>query len=846
MTKTILLKHYPISHGGIRPVLHPRLGVEVNGQTCIRYLRFLRPVRLDRLELGLLSGPDTTRPMGGSGRWVPNVPTHPAHLIISVLEPQTGRWRTIKEINLPANPVIAGEGLSQDMSVEEMNAILDKARDQTRHLIPLDGLTTDHLRVECDREHPVWPNHGECNGGPFNVPFATLNPLQAFGEQESDAPVTAIRGPLLREIRFRPAAPSGMTVADLPGMLLYKGARLSVGFSLRRPMLMHLGWDAFDRGQAGANRLARDLMLFNIQNRGDGARRTGLSGPLLRTLSADYGAHLWSGDVEVDGNRVSYRNVRSGVDGLTIDAVFTVEPDRLLVELTQRCERPTPVLEFEAWRFAWDIGLAITGAVALPTLLPGRNGDVSLPMLWGASGPGCLACRVVEANHSEPHMQVESYRFQHLVTGGLYLGSHPGLESIMTIPAGTRRATFEFTVTTLDPAGVEGAPRPGIGVATCWAAPFACYRPEYAGFSDHSASVNCHTNAADAMEVICLTRKPRFGPDPLDLARFTIGRALLDGGGYGYHRNLYMDPDPQLVMAAGRIHQARPDPGWLRKIEPGLLEVVNRMLATLDAEGLVCCRDLSGNTGSHRWSTNCLDVVGFGHHDAYVNALSYRAFRNAAALLADLGPRALAGRCREAAAGIHSVYGKTFVNPKTGFVAGWRSRDGELHDYAFVNFNGMAIAFGLLDDSAARHALLNLEKLRASQGVGSARLGLPINLLPIHPADHLLPEIVGEHLPTFENYTDGSLSGWANYYLRALSCYGLKDEAQRLARELDEAYGCGVFDGGNFSGAEFHSWEGMPNGYEGTMGCIFGALYAIAVEQGVIKPLEPEWWPAGG
>ncbi|MBI2439875.1 MAG: hypothetical protein HYV35_00710, partial [Lentisphaerae bacterium] len=89
-----LLKDYAISHGGIRPVWHPRLGVEINGQTCIRYLRFLRPARLDRLELTLVPG----SPGGGSGRWVPNVPTHPAHLIISVLDEPSGRWRTVREV----------------------------------------------------------------------------------------------------------------------------------------------------------------------------------------------------------------------------------------------------------------------------------------------------------------------------------------------------------------------------------------------------------------------------------------------------------------------------------------------------------------------------------------------------------------------------------------------------------------------------------------------------------------------------------------------------------------------------------------------------------------------------
>jgi hypothetical protein len=566
----------------------------------------------------------------------------------------------------------------------------------------------------------------------------------------------------------------------------------------------------------------------------------------LRAFAGDCGAHLWTGEVSVEGNRISYRNLRPAIEGLSIDATFTVEPDRLLLELVQRCEQPLPVVEFEAWRLAWDIGTAITGAVAMPTLLPGRNGDVSLPMLWGASGPGCLSCRAIDDPDGLLRLQVESYRFQHRVTGGLYLGARANNETALTIPAGTRRATVELAVTTLEPAAAAGAAPAGPGVARRWAVPFACFRPELGGFSDHSISVHCQTNQADPMEVICFTKRPQHGPDPLDLARFTVARALLDGGGYGYHRNLYMDTDPQNLMSAGRIHQVQPRLGWLREIEPGLIETVTRMLATVDEDGLVRCRDLSGNTGSHRWSTNCMDVIGFGHEDAHVNALSYCAFRNAAALLADLGWPALAARCREAAQGIRANYARVFLNPRTGWIAGWRSRDGQLHDYAFLRINGAAIAFGLLDEGPARNALLKLEALRVAQGLATARLGLPLNLLPIDPGDHMLPLLLGEHTPTFENYTDGSLSAFEKHYLRALSIYGLKDEAQTLARELDEAYAYGVFDGGNYTGAEFHSWEGMANGYEGTMASIFGALYAIAIEQGALQPPDPEWWPAGG
>lgn len=844
----MLLKNYPITHGGIRPVHHSGLGVQVNGQTCIRYMRFLKPVRIDRLELGLISGTED-KPMGGSGRWVPDIPTHPAHLIVSVLEKRTCRWRTVKEIDLPANPVIGGKGLSQEMTTDDITRILEEAKEKTMHIIALGGLRTDHLRVECDREHAVWPSHGECNGGILNVPFSILNPLQAFGEIESSPNVLPNHTPLLKHRKIDPRAPMGMTVSDRPEMLLYQGERLSVGFSLRRPMLMHLGWDFFGRGHACRNRLVKSLRINRGLFHQDASSFTlpaGLSGPLLRTLSSDYGAHRWTGEVSVEGNRISYLNLHV-FDGLTVDAVFVVEPERLMLELRHRCDRDMPVLEFEAWRLAWDIRTGITGAAAMPTLLPGRNGDVKLPMHWAASGIGSLSCRLVEGDEYYTRMQVESYRSSNTIAGGLYLGTHADLNSCMRIPAGEHRARFELAVTILGPDTVKDTRETPIGVATCWPAPFSCFRPELAGFSDHSVSVNCHMSQSDVIEVIVFTRKPDAGPDPLELARFTIARALMDGPGYGYFRDFYMDTDPALVIAAGRLHHISPDKAWLRKVEPGLLNAVSRMLATLDEDGLVRSRVLSGNTGSYRWSTNAMDVIGFGHQDAYVNALSYRAFRNSAAMLADIAHPGLAERCRESAAGILAAYAKTFLNPETGWVAGWKSRDGQLHDYAFTYVNGPAIALGLLEENLARTALVNLEKLREAQGLKSARLGLPLNLLPIDPGDHILALSAGGLVPTFEDYIDGALTGCNNYYLRALSIYGLKENARSLALESNDAYAWGIFDGGNGSGAEFHSWEGMCNGYEGTMGNYpFASLYAIAVELGALKPLEPEWWPPGG
>jgi len=386
-----------------------------------------------------------------------------------------------------------------------------------------------------------------------------------------------------------------------------------------------------------------------------------------------------------------------------------------------------------------------------------------------------------------------------------------------------------------------------------WSSAYSCFRPEYGGFSNHAAAVNCHVNQHGPLEIaahnrsLVLSRGHSRVFKPLELMRFTVERALLDGGGYGYHRNLYLDSDPVLVAAAGRIMQVDPDLAWLERIEPGLLDALERMEASISEEGLVVCRDLSGNSGSFRWSSNAMDVVGFGHIDGYVNALCYRALRNAAAMLQMIGKPDRAGRCRRLAAGIRAAYAPALLNPDTGWVAGWRSRDGALHDYAFLWVNGPAIVFGLLDEADARRALAGLESLRQRVGPERAEFGIPHNLLPIDPQDHMLPKIIGDLQPTFERYTDGALGAYTlNHYIRALSTYGFKDNARRLVDEFSEGLLAGSVIGGMESGVEFHTWEGLPSGYEGTFGPNFAPLYAIAIELGVLQPTEPEWWPIGG
>lgn len=830
MTKA--LECFPIHHAGRRAFTHPELGHEGLAQTSVCYLRFLRPVRVTHLELAVVTG-------GDAGRWIPNVPTHPAHIVVSVLDCSAGVWKQVKEVNLPFNPKFAGEGLSQSMPISEMETFFKEAVSaQTPHQIELDGIETDCLRVECDREHPVWPNHGECNGGPFNVPFGILHNLRAFGGEVA-ALVPPTYRPKLARGGFQPHAPEGMALDTRnPLEIIFRGDKMVIGFSLIRPMLTRLAWDHFGACAPQANRLC-------FTGKGDdSALWGGLNGPSYLTSVGNFVPQNMGGEVEVNGCRVRYRGIETGC-GITIDASFTVSAEAVILEIEQEAREDTPVIQGEAWRLLWNMRAGLTGVAAEPVEREGRNGSVCLPALIAADSGGCLAVRLLEG---EGAFQTESYRsgsFRQYDSRsvGFVLGRADGADRPLVIPAGRNRAVFELRLSALLPVAAEREEELSDGVRRCWTSGFSAFRPEFGGFSNNSISTNCHVNQHVAADFAAFTEQPDGGPDPLAMIKFSIGRALLDGGGYGYHRSLYLDSDPILLSGAGRVVQISGEQEWLERIDPGIRAAAQRILDNFDEdEGMIVSRTLSGDSGSHRWSSNAMDVIGFGHMDAYVNAWSYRGLRNAAALCMRLGIHSLAARCGQAADALRANFARQLLNPETGRVAGWRSRDGHLHDFAFLWINGVACAFGVMDTETCRSILGKLETLRRDIFPESGYQGLPLNLLPIAPEDHMLNF---DLKPTFEHYTDGALSPvFAAYYIRALSIHGLAAEAKAAADRLEHGFADGLFHGPFGTGREFMTWTGADSGYEGTFGPNSGPLYAIAVERGVVIPPNPEWWLA--
>ncbi|MEO6922957.1 MAG: hypothetical protein ABI142_03970, partial [Bryocella sp.] len=187
------------------------------------------------------------------------------------------------------------------------------------------------------------------------------------------------------------------------------------------------------------------------------------------------------------------------------------------------------------------------------------------------------------------------------------------------------------------------------------------------------------------------------GLTAISLIRSTLDRYI--GGMKGYGMVGYNDSDvikydfldiyPSLVLTAAICHESEPDLTWTKRNYSVLHSWAEKMIAAdTDGDGLLEY-PVSGNSGS--WPekmvvrpANWWDTIGFGHKDAYSNALAYKAFLSMAELSEAAGYPLDAERYRDRAAKIKAIFYKTFYNPETGVLAGWKSADGHLHDYYFL------------------------------------------------------------------------------------------------------------------------------------------------------------------
>lgn len=387
--------------------------------------------------------------------------------------------------------------------------------------------------------------------------------------------------------------------------------------------------------------------------------------------------------------------------------------------------------------------------------------------------------------------------------------------------------------------------------------------PNLHELSNNSASDSCAFCYYVFADIAAMS--PQLAPKltAIALVKQTLERILAGGYAYGLPDatsiTAFSDTYPSMIIAAANCVRAdKNSTAWLLEHYKGIRGWAESMLATDHTGNGLIKYGHSGNSGIWPKSgtppfrpSNWWDTIGFGYEDAYANALAYRALRNMSTMAKKLNKTEDAKRYQNAADKIQKIYYKHFYNPETGVLAGWRSKDGQLHDYYFLWVNGIAIHYGLVNKKEANDIMNILMAKLKEVGYTNFSMGLPGNLITVALKDyaHILPDgrygggIKPDNSDGFQNYENGGATGaYAFFTLAALYDLGRKEEADKILFPMLEEYGrCGFQkrDPKTNKTNDWRRWDGTPTGYEGFLSDDYYALYAVAMRQ------VPVQWHSG-
>ncbi len=495
--------------------------------------------------------------------------------------------------------------------------------------------------------------------------------------------------------------------------------------------------------------------------------------------------------------------------------------------------------------FEWVFDMATNHATVLGWMDPGQR-RVRLPcvMHWPDLGSARLTC-----SHDDIRLDYDASR-----------RARPRYVRVRFPPAppGASAVVYRLEVTCLHPTWVSAADGPLYdGVRRSFLNIFQV-NPRFQMLANNSASdpvtFILYQYADMAAELPPLVE----GLTAMDLIRMTLDQYARGRRGYGQVGYGPVDGDeeiapwatpwtttdsyPSLVIAAARYVESTGDLAWLKERWPTIFSWAREMVARdEDQDGLIEY-PATGNYGDRprrdKRPSNWWDTINFGHEDAYSNALIYRAARAFARLAQRLGHRDVAAEFDAHADRLHAAYVPGFLNPETGILAGWRSADGQLHDYWFTFVNGAAISYDLVPEPLAHQILDRFMAKFHEVGYTNFALGLPGNLVPIRKGDYVHhntpPERFGE--PQLEDGSDGfqfyenggATACFAYFFIHALYRLGRVEEARRILHPMLQSFARGDFQGFDESGRsrDWKNWRGGGHGYEGFLADSYYTLLA--------------------
>lgn len=382
------------------------------------------------------------------------------------------------------------------------------------------------------------------------------------------------------------------------------------------------------------------------------------------------------------------------------------------------------------------------------------------------------------------------------------------------------------------------------------------YSPQNRMLANNVTSDTCGFCFYEYADVAIDTPPLADGVTALDMVRQSLDRIISGAPAYGLfdtskdpqHPKFSADTLPSFLIAADDYSEGSKDDAWLKNNYSHLKGWADAMLATdSNGDGLIKF-PLSGNSGSWPWPikyrpANWWDTIGFGYEDAYANALAYRALRGMQVMAARAQHPDDVSRYGAAANKLKAAYFNAFYDPKTGVLAGWRSADGQLHDYYFLFVNGIAIHYGLVPKDKANDIMDRLLAKMREVGYTNFELGLPGNLVSVARKDYVDLHVRfgggerADNADGFQIYENGgATASFAYFTLAALYDLGRISDGDRILMPMLDAFAKGDFQGFGSNGMskDWKMWDGTCKGYEGLLTDNYYALLAVMDRQAAI------------
>jgi hypothetical protein len=571
---------------------------------------------------------------------------------------------------------------------------------------------------------------------------------------------------------------------------------LNVRFSAEHPAIVYLAVDSLGDGKVGHNVLAAD--------------------------APSRSAYSVTRSVAPAGALVKY--TPEGVPAGTVPA-WTLEAGGTHINATSQWSRDDS---------AEPLTLTLDTHSCYSTLLGLFNdkGDIELPAVLHLPGFGSL--RLTSTGIASPYVGYTS---------------GPGWVKITFPAAGESdpRIDYHWEVASISPAvpGIANDPRYD-GFRRNWLNIFQL-NPNRRVLSNNTNSDTCGFCYYEYADIARET-PPLVGDlCALDMVRQSLekvfsGTLTYGMPGYGDFPEETSDTFPSLLISAFDYVEGRHDAAWLQAHYPALQAMTDRMLSRdHDGNGLIEYV-ATGNSGS--WNegqpkvrpSNWWDTIGFGHEDAYANALSYRALQAMRQMADESGHPDDARRFGAAAAKLHDAYLPAFYDPETGVLAGWRSADGVRHDYYFLFVNSIAVLYGLVPEDRAAGIMDRLWAKMGEVGYTNFRMGLPGNLVSVARRDyaHKNPRYGGgvreDNADGFQIYCNGGATACFAYFtIAAFDKVGQHDRASRILLPILQAFENREFEGvgANHLTNDWRKWDGTAEGYEGFLTDNYYALLAV-------------------